>query len=271
MLLEFRKIGWIALMLFLAKQGFALETMLADQRARGGDKVDLRFPISKYYQEYAAQGGNPLPTTGRLLMMFPPGFDPARSWPMLIISSTTDLHHTSAGDAPWYRAAAMAEGWVVLATDATIRPREDSTAWRVAILAAGLELIHHDWPQSKNWPVVFAGMSGGAKRSGWMGAMLGRTSTLDIRGFFLAGINDDRLSAALQAYPPSPEFFRVPVWISSGNNDPIAKPHDEEAVRDSLIHTGFRNVKLSHFLGGHELDRADLRRALQWFRQIGNF
>ena len=104
-----------------------------------------------------------------------------------------------------------------------------------------------------------------------MGAMLGRTSTLDIRGFFLAGINDDRLSAALQAYPPSPEFFRVPVWISSGNNDPIAKPHDEEAVRDSLIHTGFRNVKLSHFLGGHELDRADLRRALQWFRQIGNF
>lgn len=271
MLLGFRKIGWIALIMLLAEQGLARTTTLAGQPARGGDKLDLQFPISQYYQQYAAQGGNPLPTLGRLLMMFPPGFDAARPWPMLIITSTTDLHHTSPGDAPWYRAAAMAEGWIVLATDATIRPREDSTAWRIAILGAALDVLHHDWPQSKNWPAVFAGMSGGAKRSGWMGAMLARTSTLNIRGFFLAGINDDRLSAALQAYPASPQFLRVPVWISSGNNDPIAKPGDQEAVRDSLIHTGFRNVKLSHFLGGHELDRADLQRALKWFRQMGNF
>ncbi len=35
-------------MLVLAKQGFAVETTLAGQAARGGDKVDLQFPISKY-------------------------------------------------------------------------------------------------------------------------------------------------------------------------------------------------------------------------------
>jgi hypothetical protein len=51
-------------------------------------------------------------------------------------------------DVPWYEDAAIKEGWIVLATDATIRLRADSTAWRFAILAAALQTIRHDWPQS---------------------------------------------------------------------------------------------------------------------------
>src|SRR5947207_15760272 len=109
---------------------------LAGKEVRGGGTFDLQFPINNSFQEHAAQGGNPRPTTGRALLMLPRGFDPARSWPILIVTSTTDLDRTSIMDAPWYRDAAMVEGWVVLATDATIRPRTDSVLWRLAMLTA---------------------------------------------------------------------------------------------------------------------------------------
>ena len=255
----------------LLQIGVLKAATLAGRAANAGETLDLNFPVPKYFQDYAAQGGNPHPTTGRLLLMFPPGFDPNRPWPILIVTSTTDGHRTSPMDAPWYRAAAMSEGWIVLASDAIIRPREDSTVWRVALLGAALDLLHREWPQSAKWPVAFAGLSGGAKQSGWMGAMLSASGTVKIRGFFLTGINDDRLSAACKTYPPTSDFLQVPIWISSGQNDSIARPQAQEMVRASLEHTGFRRVHLSHFLGGHELDQPDLRRALKWFRELGRF
>ena len=35
-----------------------------------------------------------------------PGFDPARRWPILIVTSTTDYHRTSPMDAEWYHPTA---------------------------------------------------------------------------------------------------------------------------------------------------------------------
>ena len=171
--------------LFLAS---AEAASLAGQEVRAGGTLNLQFPVNKYFQDYAAQGGNPRPTTGRALLMFPKGFDPARSWPILIVTSTTDLGRTSPMDAPWYRDSAMAEGWVVLATDATIRPREDSLGWRLAMLTAGLQTVRENWPQSTQWPMAFAGFSGGAKRCGILGAMLAKDNKIRICGFFLAGM-----------------------------------------------------------------------------------
>ena len=245
-------------------------TLAGHQVPRGG-VLDFQFPINKYFQDYASRGGNPRPTTGRALLMFPNGFDPARSWPVLIVTSTTDVGRTSPMDAPWYRDAAMAEGWVVLATDATIPPREDSLAWRVAILTAGLQTIRDDWPQSAQWPMAFAGYSGGAKRCGILAAMLATENKIRICGFFLAGINSDRLSAAYNDYHPSGDFLNAPVWISSGMQDQIAPPNAQEAVYYSLKRTGFKQVRLEHFFGGHSLKRPEIQRALHWFRELGKF
>jgi hypothetical protein len=146
--------------------------------------VDVRFPVPNYYQQYATQDGNPVPTTGRLLLLLPLNFDARRVWPILIVTATKDRGHTSPSDARWYRAAAVAEGWIVLATDATVRPRKDSVAWRLALVAAGLNVVHRDWPKSAQWPVAFAGISGGAKCAQWLGAILAQTHSLDMRGFF---------------------------------------------------------------------------------------
>ena len=204
-------------------------------------------------------------------LMFPQGFDPARSWPILIVTSTTDAHRTSPMDAEWYRRPATAEGWVVLASDATIKPREDSSSWRIGMLGAALQAIRKEWPQSANWPIAFGGLSGGAKRSGLIGVVLAKTGSVNVCGFFLSGINDDRLSPAYKTYHPGGDFLNVPIWLSSGVNDPIARPQDEEKVRASLVFTGFRRVRLEPFYGGHELKAPEVQRALRWFREVGKF
>ena len=72
--------------------------------------VDVRFPVPKYYQQYATQDSNPVPTTGRLFLLLPPNFDSRRVWPILIVTATKDPGHTAPSDAPWYHAAAAAEG-----------------------------------------------------------------------------------------------------------------------------------------------------------------
>jgi hypothetical protein len=244
---------------------------LAGQQVEGGKTVEIRFPVSKRYQDMAAQGGNPRVETGRAVLTFPPGFDPARRWPILIVTSTTDYHRTSPMDAEWYRPPADAEGWMILAPDATIKARQDSTPWRLAMLAAALEAVRKEWPQSAKWPVAFAGMSGGAKRSGILGAMMAKAGLVNICGFYLSGINEDRLSPAYKTYQPGAGFLNIPIWISGGMDDEIATPSSEGAVQGSLQRAGFKRVRIERFMGSHRLKRSEVQLALRWFRELGGF
>jgi hypothetical protein len=246
-------------------------TTLAGQQVQGGKTVEIRFPISKYFQDFAAQGGNPRVETGRAVLTFPPGFDPAHRWPILIVTSTTDFNRTSPMDAEWYRPAADSEGWVILASDATIKPRQDSTPWRLGMLGAALEAVRKEWPQTARWPVAFAGFSGGSKRSALLGAMLAKGRLVNICGFYLSGINEDRLSPAYKTYQPGVDFLNIPIWISGGMDDPIATPSFEGIVQMSLHRTGFKRVRLERFVGGHQLKRSEVRLALRWFRELGGF
>jgi len=263
----------LVISLFVAQQLFVRSSnaaKLAGQDVPAGGKCEIRVPI-KYYQDYAAEGGNPRPSTGRALLMFPSGFNPSRSWPILIVTSTSDNDRTSPMDVPWYEDAAIKEGWIVLATEATIRPRADSTAWRFAILAAALQTIRHDWPQSAQWPIALAGFSGGAKITGELGAMLAKSGPIRICGFLLIGINSDRLSAAYKDFRPAPGFLSTPVWISSGASDRVAPPASEELVYYSLKRTGFQQVRLEQFSDGHAVKSTEVQRALHWFRDVGKF
>jgi len=133
---------------FLALLGSAEAATLAGKPVQGGATVEIQFPVTKYFQDMAAQGGNPRVETGRAVLIFPPGFDPSRTWPLLIVTSTSDFRRTSIIDTDWYRRPAMAEGYVVLGSDATVSPHIDSTSWRLAMLAAALEAVRKVWPQS---------------------------------------------------------------------------------------------------------------------------
>jgi predicted esterase len=174
-------------------------------------------------------------------------------------------------DVEWYRPPANAEGWMILAPDATVKAVHDSTPWRLAMLGAALEMLRKEWPLTARWPVAFAGFSGGSKRSCLLSVMLAKTRSLNMCGLFLAGMNEDRLSPAYQTYQPGPSFLNIPIWISGGMDDPIATPSAEGAVRASLQRTGFKRVRVEHFIGSHWLKRSEVRLALHWFRELGGF
>jgi hypothetical protein len=267
------RVGRVALIVILCLSGAGVckSATLAGQPVHPRATLDIQFPIDQYFQNYAAAGGNPRPTTGRALISFPTGFDPARTWPILIVISTADNRRTNAMDAPFYQEPGIAEGWIVLAADATISPRDDSDSWRLGLLSAAIQMLHRNWPQSMHWPIAFGGFSGGAKRSGYMAAMLAQAQAVKISGLFLAGINDDQITLAYKRYRPPPDFLNIPIWLSSGTGDSIAPPWKHEHVRASLANTGFKRVRVESFDGGHEVDPAQVQLALRWFRQLGSF
>jgi hypothetical protein len=274
-----RLIGYVQthprIALLLASLSLPLATShaatIAGKEAKPGPLVEIQFPVSKYFQDMAAQGGNPRPTTGRALLSFPPGFDPARRWPIMIVTSTTDFQRTSPMDAFAYKPPADAEGWVILASDATIKATHDSTPWRLAMLGAALDAMRKDWPQSKNWPVAFVGFSGGAKRSCLLGAMMAKGRAVNTCGFFFSGMNDDKLSESYKTYQPGADFLNIPVWMSSGMSDEIATPSLTGQVAANMRRTGFKQVRLERFIGVHQLKRSEVKLALRWFRQLGGF
>src|SRR5437764_705930 len=153
---------------------------LYGQQVRTGPEIEIRFPVDNHYQDMASWAGNPRPQTGRAVLTFPPGFDPARPWPIFIVTSSTTTDRVSPDDVYAYQPCADKEGWVVLATDATIKPNHDSTPWRLAMLCAGLEAIRKEWPQSKDWPVVLGGFCGGGRRSGLIAAMFAKSHAVNL-------------------------------------------------------------------------------------------
>src|SRR5438105_15709204 len=71
-----------------------LTATLAGQTVKPGGTLDLRFPVPKFFQDYASPGGNPRPTTGRAVVPLPQRFDPARPWPTPIVRLTTEPNTT---------------------------------------------------------------------------------------------------------------------------------------------------------------------------------
>ncbi len=114
---------WLLLVLPRVSAG----ATLAGKPVQGGGMVEIRFPVAKSFQDLAAEGGNPRVDTGRAVLMFPAAFDPSRRWPILVVTSTSDFNRTNVMDAAWYRRPATEEGWVVLASDAMITPRIETS------------------------------------------------------------------------------------------------------------------------------------------------
>lgn len=238
---------------------------LLGKPVRPGERAEIDFPLAPEHQRIAAEGGNPKVTTGKIVLRVPAGFDPKKPQRILVVVSTSDFDRTSPMDIPFYRDAALAEGWIVLASDGPVKATKDSTPWRLAFLAGALDAVHRGWPGSSKWPVAFAGYSGGAKRSAYILPMLAK-SGLRFAGLFLTGINEDRLSESYKTYGRPVQLTETPVFISGGRGDKIAPPEVHVAVKSSMERIGFR-VRLEIFDGGHEVYPPHVREALRWFLQ----
>ena len=232
-----------------------------------GATVRAEVPLNDLQKRYVTEGGNPVPPHAVAVLAVPPGFDPQKSWPVLVVFSTSDFKHQNRDDlVNLYRATGLAEGWVLIAGDGPEPARQDSSGWRLGTTLAALDALHRSFPRSKNWPVACAGFSGGAKRAGLLSPLLAMAGHR-LAGVFLTGLNDDTLSQGYAKYKPGSSFLQTRVFLSSGVNDRIAPLQQQNSVKLSMQRNGFSNVRHETFAGGHGVKRTHVVAALRWFRQ----
>ena len=167
----------------------------------------------------------------------------------------------------FYRNAAVAEGWIVLAGDGDRPPSRDTAGWRAGMTLAALDALHSSFPGSKNWPIAVAGFSGGAKRAGNLAPLLAIAGNRVI-GIFLTGINEDRLSEGYRQFQPGSAFLRTPIYLSSGQQDKVARIADQQLVKRKMEQAGFTRVRQEIMPHGHAVSRSAIREALRWFREL---
>src|SRR5207249_11696455 len=159
-----------------------------------GATVQANVPLSTQAKSYAGQGGNPVPPSAVAVLATPANFDPKKSWPVLVICSTSDFKRQNRDDlVQFYRRVGLAEGWVLLAGDGPQHARNDTAAWRGAMTLAAVAALHHSFVGSDKWPVACAGFSGGGKGVGYVAPLLARNGCRVI-GIYMTGANEDHLS-----------------------------------------------------------------------------
>jgi hypothetical protein len=201
------------------------------------------------------------------VLAVPSGFDPAKSWPVLVVFSTSDFKTLNRDDlVNLYRQSGLEQGWLLLAGDGPEPARMDSSGWRAGMTLAALDAMHRSFPGSNKWPIACAGFSGGAKRAGLLAPLLSVAGNRII-GIFLTGINVDKLTDGYRQYKPGANFLRTPIFLSTGELDKIAQPHQQNEVKVSMQKTGFSRVRQEFFRYGHVVKRSHVAEALRWFRQ----
>jgi len=233
-----------------------------------GSIVRANVPLTAQEKSLAAQGGNIIPQNAVAVLATPNNFDPRKSWPVLVICSTSDFKRQNRDDlADFYRRVGLAEGWVLLAGDGPQHARNDTAAWRGAMTLAAIDALHRSFAGSEKWPVACAGFSGGGKGAGLVAPLLARNGSRMI-GIYLTGANEDRLSEGYARVRPSADFLSTPVYVSAGRDDRIATVEQQYNVVGSIKRTGFQRVRIGTFHGGHEVNDAQTSFALRWFREL---
>jgi len=260
----------------LATSPAAATTAATNRMALGGvevvrgDMITFLAPLPAEAVKALKKEHNTEVAEARVGVAVPAMFDPAKPLRVLVVSATSDGNSSSIGHARQYMKEALARGWVVMAADAPNgeAPKEISNMWRWGLIRAGLEEMQRAWPLSRTWSYATAGFSGGAKRSGYIGALLAEADYTLI-GMFMGGCNQDMASKGLTEYGPKRSaFVRVPAFISNGTEDKTSTVQHAERVRDSLRATGFKEVRLETYAGGHDPFAPHTELALAWFEEL---
>src|SRR5205807_9520446 len=130
-----------------------------------GGTVRVSVPLNELEKSYVMEGGNAVPPYTMATLAVPRGFDPKKTWPVLIVFSSSDHLYPNWFDmTALYRHVALMEGWGLLTGDGPKAPPIlDGSGWRAGHALAALDALHRSFPGSQKWPVVCAGQSGDAK------------------------------------------------------------------------------------------------------------
>jgi hypothetical protein len=233
-----------------------------------GSTVKANVPLTADEKSLAAQGGNPVPPNAVAVLATPSNFDPGKTWPVLVVCSTSDSKRQNRDDlADFYGRIGIRDGWLVLAGDGPQRARNDNSAWRGAMSLAAIDAVHRSFPGSSKWPVACGGFSGGGKGVGVVAPLLAKHGCRVV-GIYITGANEDRLSEGYSRVAPGASFLMTPVYIAAGRDDRIATVEQQYDVAGSIKRTGFQRIKIGTFHGGHETNDAQTSIALHWFREL---
>src|SRR6187399_2403444 len=187
-----------------------------------GSTVKANVPLSEQEKSLASQGGNVAPSNAVAVLATPSNFDPQKTWPVLIVCSTSDSKRQNRDDlVDFYGRIGLAEGWVVLAGDGPQHPRSDTAAWRGAMTLAAVDALHHSFPGAGKWPIACAGFSGGGKGVGYIAPLLAKSGCHMI-GIYMTGVNEEHLTDGYTKIRPGAGFLNTPIYISAGRDDRIA-------------------------------------------------
>lgn len=260
--------GFLALALSCFAMATAWATTFPGQPVSAGNTLRVAQPLSTQERSYASEGGNVPPSSAVVVIATPPGFDPARPWPVVVVFSSSDGARQNGEDLnDFYRDAAFREGCLLIAGDGPRQPHLDNAAWRAAMTLAAIDALHHTFKGSEKWPLICAGFSGGAKRAAFIAPLLARIGCRVV-GLFLTGIGEDRLSDGYRKFQPGVAFLRTPIFISSGRDDFVAPLNQQLEVKLSILKTGFTRVRHDTFPGRHAVKLAHFVDALRWFRYL---
>jgi len=233
-----------------------------------GSTVKANVPLSAQEKSLAGQGGNAVPPNAVAMLATPSNFDPRKSWPVLVICSTSDFKRQNRDDlVEFYRSVGLHDGWVLLAGDGPQNARNDTAAWRGAMTLAAIAAVHHSFPGSDKWPVACVGFSGGGKGVGYVAPLLAKNGCR-VAGIYITGANEDHLTDGYARIQPGGNFLNTPVYISAGHDDRIATVEQQYTVAGSIKRTGFNRMRIGTFHGGHEVNDGQTSVALSWFRQM---
>jgi hypothetical protein len=259
-----------------------------------GVPVQVSVPLNAQEKAYVAEGGNTVPPYTVAVLAVPPGFDPKKSWPVLVCFSSTDNHRQNRDALKFgYGRTALAAGWVLLAGDGPeFAPRADSTGWRTGHTLAALDALHRSFPGSTQWPIATAGHSGGSKRASYITPLLALAGNRII-GVFVSGITQEGLAKqeppaeagrtnyftpqvssvccesmgeGYRRFHPGSSFLRTPYFISTGQLDTIATVEQQTIVEEAARRAGFTNVRHRIHPRGHVIFQPHVQEALRWFR-----
>ncbi len=233
-----------------------------------GSTVKANVPLGAQEKSLAAQGGNAVPANAVAVLATPTNFDPRKSWPVLVVCSTSDFKRQNRNDlVDFYRRIGLSEGWVLLAGDGPQPARKDTAAWRGAMTLAAIDALHRSLPGSEKWPVACAGFSGGGKGVGYVAPLLAK-SGCRIIGIYITGANEDHLSDGYARVRPGADFLTTPIYISAGRDDRIATLEQQYNVAGSIKRTGFQRLRIGTFRGSHQVSGVQTSIALRWFREL---
>lgn len=215
----------------------------------------------------------PKPAKLKLAVQIPAAFDPSKPQRVLWVNAPiNNAEERTAGNIRalgGYAKTALDAGWVVVAADTDLgnpRPEDNVKAddGDQAVTQQAVDTLAAAWPQMKTWQFASAGFSGGAKASFFRTGQL-LAANLNVIGLFLGGCNQDMTDAAREETNfPKSKLRKVKVFISNGKADNVSKVPMAEGVKKS-VERNFGKVELALYEGGHGLNQAELRKALDWF------